>query len=212
MASTPHAATAGEAGRARRPLKQERAHRTRGAILDAAAEVFAAKGFAAVTLQEVAERAEVTKGALYFHFANKEALALELVRNYQSRWPPLIEAAEAAGLTPLATLVEILDRAAETFRTEVPVQAAARLQIERSLIHADLPTPYRGWIEAMTSLASRAAAHGELKPGVDPAAAARVIVASFFGMQHVSDVLTGRADQLERYEELREVLLDGIRR
>ena len=51
-------------------LKQERAVRTRGQVLDAAAKAFATKGFPAVTVQDVAELAGVTKGAVYFHFAN----------------------------------------------------------------------------------------------------------------------------------------------
>lgn len=202
--------TATATGKPRRPLKQERAWNTRRTILDAAARVFAEKGFAAMTLQEVAERAELTKGALYFHFSNKESLAVEIVTTYAARWEPLIEEVERLGLSPMETLVEILNRTAEAFRTEVPIQAAARLQIERSLIHADVPTPYVGWINAMSRLTRAAKEAGELREGLEPEAAAHVIVSSFFGMQHVSEVLTARADQRERYEEMRDVLLRGM--
>ena len=205
--STPSTAAA---DKPRKPLKQERAWNTRRAILDAAARVFAEKGFAGMTLQDVAERAELTKGALYFHFSNKESLAVEIVTTYAARWEPLIEEVKRLELSPMRTLVEILDRTAEAFRTEVPIQAAARLQIERSLINADVPAPYVGWINAMTALTRQAKEAGELREGLEPEAAANVIVAAFFGMQHVSDVRTGRADQRERYTELRDVLLRGI--
>ncbi|MGN5376815.1 TetR family transcriptional regulator [Streptomyces lasalocidi] len=55
--------------------RQERAVRTRRAVIEAAAAVFAERGYAAATIAEILERAGVTKGALYFHFDSKEALA-----------------------------------------------------------------------------------------------------------------------------------------
>ena len=55
--------------------RQERAVRTRHAVIRAAAEVFAERGYAAATIAEILDRAGVTKGALYFHFDSKEALA-----------------------------------------------------------------------------------------------------------------------------------------
>lgn len=45
-----------------------------GEIIDAALECFVAKGFMATRLDEVAERAGVSKGTLYLYFENKEAL------------------------------------------------------------------------------------------------------------------------------------------
>lgn len=55
--------------------QQERAVRTRRAVLEAAATVFAERGYAAATIAEILRRAGVTKGALYFHFGSKAALA-----------------------------------------------------------------------------------------------------------------------------------------
>jgi TetR/AcrR family transcriptional regulator len=48
-------------------------------ILEAALEVFAEKGFAAATLDEIAEKAEFSKAALYLYFKNKEDLFLSLI-------------------------------------------------------------------------------------------------------------------------------------
>ena len=45
-----------------------------GEIIDAALEIFVAKGFMATRLDEVAQRAGVSKGTLYLYFENKEAL------------------------------------------------------------------------------------------------------------------------------------------
>jgi len=48
-------------------------------ILEAAARVFAKKGFAATTVEEIAQEAEFSKGAVYLHFDSKEALFLCLI-------------------------------------------------------------------------------------------------------------------------------------
>jgi AcrR family transcriptional regulator len=50
----------------------------RGAILDAARELFAAEGYEAVTMRRIAERIEYSPTAIYFHFKDKEALLKEL--------------------------------------------------------------------------------------------------------------------------------------
>src|SRR4051812_6752831 len=52
----------------------------RDAILAAALNEFAGRGFAATRLDDVARRADVAKGTIYLHFANKEALFEELIR------------------------------------------------------------------------------------------------------------------------------------
>ena len=54
--------------------QQERRQATRGAIIKAAYRLFGDRGFAATTIDEVAGAARVAKGAVYHHFATKEAL------------------------------------------------------------------------------------------------------------------------------------------
>src|SRR6266699_548547 len=56
----------------------------RQAILDAALDELAARGFAATRLDDVAARAGVAKGTIYLHFRDKESLFQELVRTLLS--------------------------------------------------------------------------------------------------------------------------------
>jgi AcrR family transcriptional regulator len=65
----------------RSPRKAE----TRARLLDAAGRVFAARGFAGATLDQVAEEAGYTKGAVYGHFARKEELLLALCEEQLKR-------------------------------------------------------------------------------------------------------------------------------
>jgi AcrR family transcriptional regulator len=72
------------APRARRTQAEAR-EETRRRLLGAAARVFAQKGFAGASLEEIAELAGYTTGALYYHFPNKEQLFLELLSRGWSR-------------------------------------------------------------------------------------------------------------------------------
>src|SRR5437764_15413442 len=57
---------------------------TRARLLEAAARVYARRGFEAATLDEVAEEAGFTKGAVYDHFGSKEKLLLALLDEHLS--------------------------------------------------------------------------------------------------------------------------------
>ncbi|MBE8471282.1 ScbR family autoregulator-binding transcription factor [Streptomyces justiciae] len=183
-------------------LKQERAVRTRGQVLDAAAEAFATQGFPAVTVQDVAVLAGVTKGAVYFHYANKEALAQACAEEFYHRLGVIGQEVEEADLTPLRAVTELLERTARAFRDETMVQAGARLQIERSLIGAEMPMPYLGYTESLTVWLRQAQEAGQLPAGTSPEATARVLVSAFFGAQHISWVLNDRADIADRVQEI----------
>src|SRR5437773_2559695 len=60
--------------------RAKRSAERRDAILAAALDEFAARGFAATRLDDVARRADVAKGTIYLHFADKETLFQELIR------------------------------------------------------------------------------------------------------------------------------------
>ena len=49
-------------------------------ILGAALDVFAEKGFARATMDEIAEAAGITKGTIYLYFKSKKDLLLEVIR------------------------------------------------------------------------------------------------------------------------------------
>jgi AcrR family transcriptional regulator len=57
-----------------RLTREEKKARTRAQLVDAAATVFARRGFAAASLDEVADEAGLTKGAVYSNFDSKEEL------------------------------------------------------------------------------------------------------------------------------------------
>jgi AcrR family transcriptional regulator len=101
----------------RRVPQQQRAARRVDALLDAAAETIAERGFEAATMTEIAERAGASIGAVYQYFPNKSALVFALRTRYgdemDAQWSAL--SAAAANLTVqqfvdrlLALLVEFM--------------------------------------------------------------------------------------------------------
>src|SRR5258708_39743981 len=58
---------------------------TRDTLLDAAAVVFAARGFHGASLEEIAETAGFTRGAIYKNFADKEDLFLTVWERFNER-------------------------------------------------------------------------------------------------------------------------------
>lgn len=69
-----------------RPTRAGIRRRNRDALLDAAARVFAERGFRVATIDEVAAAAGLTKGAVYSHFADKHDLfARAIARRYEER-------------------------------------------------------------------------------------------------------------------------------
>ena len=66
--------------------RERRLAHTRSLLLDAAEEVFAEKGFNTATLDDIAQAAGYTKGAIYKHFAGKEELFLAVSDRYWRRY------------------------------------------------------------------------------------------------------------------------------
>jgi AcrR family transcriptional regulator len=95
--------------------RHEKTAATRAAIVDAALDEFAAKGFAGTRLDDVARRAGVAKGTIYVHFRDKESLFEELVR---SSLGPIVAAAEAMPDVDMP-LRQFAEHFVETFAREI---------------------------------------------------------------------------------------------
>jgi AcrR family transcriptional regulator len=209
--SSGHGTTKPAVARGSEP-QQDRSVRTKAQVLAAAAELFAERGFRGTNIQDVADRVSMTKGAVYFHFPNKDSLAVGVVEAHYARWPEILEHVRDKDMSPLDAVEKMFDRAALAFRDDPLIQGGARLQIERDYIDAALPEPYIGWMARVAAMLWEARESGELREDVDPDAAARYLVAAFFGVQHVSEILHHRADLLERWAEMRGLTFAALRK
>jgi AcrR family transcriptional regulator len=94
----------------------------RAALLDAAAEVFAARGLRDASVDEVAERAGYSKGAVYWHFESKDDLFLALLEERIDQ--------------PMREMIELLESAPaeQDMGPEASRRFTALLQTQRELL------------------------------------------------------------------------------
>lgn len=93
-------------GQAQRPTQRERSDATVEDLLAAARTLFATVGYAATSLDAVCERAGVTKGALYHHFAGKKQLFSAVYTREQERLAARITTAYTAAADPWEAVFE----------------------------------------------------------------------------------------------------------
>ncbi|MEV7991342.1 ScbR family autoregulator-binding transcription factor [Streptomyces sp. NPDC086077] len=185
--------------------KQERAIRTRRAILEAAGAVFDEHGYTSTTIAMVLERAEVTKGALYFHFPSKESLAQAV----------LDEQVPFGAIPPrackLQEVVDITFVVGQRLLSNALLRGSVRLAVDQCAPPGvDHTGPFRQWADHLTPLLEQAQAQGELLPTVDPRDTVELLIGSFTGIQLMSRALTGRDDLGRRLSVLWSHMLPSI--
>ena len=88
-------------------LSDKRSDTTREQILRAAAHQFAQRPYYAVGLDDILAEAQLTKGAMYFHFRSKHALALAIVDEQILRSANAVQDLLARKLSALETLIDV---------------------------------------------------------------------------------------------------------
>ncbi len=183
--------------------QQVRAVRTRRAVVEAAAAVFAERGYAATTIAQILERADVTKGALYFHFGSKEALARGVIEAQITGdyWVPRE--------LKLQELVDVCMTLAYLIPRDVVLMAGIRLSADlqgRELFGSAWPA----WTELVTAKITEGKEQGEVLPHIDPHETAEFVLGAWLGMQYLSEAYANWADLPERASMLFRYVLPAI--
>ncbi|HET6860513.1 MAG TPA: ScbR family autoregulator-binding transcription factor [Streptomyces sp.] len=157
--------------------KQDRAIRTRRVILEAAAAVFEEYGYEAAKITDILARAEVTKGALYFHFDSKEDLALAVIDAQVEEAPPQLPQA-----AKLQEGVDIGMVFAHRLMRDPLVRGSMRLTLDPAGVQLNRAGAYANWAELHTRILTEAKAQGEVLSHVVPAETASLIVGAYAGI------------------------------
>src|SRR2546421_10255411 len=106
--------------------QSERSAATREALIAAARELFAERGYAAVGTEEIVRAAGVTRGALYHHFAGKREL-FEAVHEDDER--QLVERIAASAISTSADPLQALHAGAQAFLDACEDPAVQRIAL-----------------------------------------------------------------------------------
>ncbi|TSD96571.1 TetR/AcrR family transcriptional regulator [Skermania sp. ID1734] len=190
--------------------QQERARRTRAAIVKSAAAEFAKSGYAAASLARILEGSNATKGAMYFHFDSKEDLARavmdESIRRYAEfgdRW------ISRTDLEPLQILHGLVDEMALRFQHDDLTRAQFRLIIEPELQASGVASGSQLWGKSAYQLAMRAQELGHLRAEVQLETFVRTLGALIAGHRYIADLFGDRSQLRPLYNEGFEVLLEA---
>ncbi len=211
MSSTgPRRPGAGDSDSGGRGALQPRARATRLAILSAAAEHFARNGYHATSLDSVLADSGGTKGALYFHFASKEALARAVIAEMVQRWRDVRGQVSRRGLDPLSALLTLVDEVIKRLIEDPIARGGTRLLNDLPRRTQDSGGHYGCGERDASALLAQAAQAGLLRKGIDPALVARQIVALIAGHRQICDAVADRHDLRQRVDEAWTLLLPTI--
>jgi AcrR family transcriptional regulator len=175
-----------------------RAERTRQAIRAAFLDIVREKGMAAASVQEIADRADISRGAFYAHYADKYALIETLMREEFRR--------AISGLPPAwnrETLRLLIQAVLEFFRTvyrrhHQPGEIAALLE---RVIH-----------EELNALILNGLQESEAQPPVSPTMLSQMMSWAIFGAAVQWSQEPAPASAQQTADDILTVLIDGVGR
>lgn len=156
--------------------------RKRNRILDAAMELLLEKGYTRTTVSDVARRADMGRGTLYWHFESKDALFLSVLEREANRIDAMLEPllqGEAPAADKLAQFIQgsflLLDQVPNLFTAFMHVLSGAGEDVESSLLEW-FTDVYRRYNRHAERLLTQARDEGVVSEDLDiPVAAAAIV-------------------------------------
>jgi TetR/AcrR family transcriptional regulator, transcriptional repressor for nem operon len=166
---------------------ERRSDSTRQRLIAAASHQFAHRPYNMVSLDDILAEAELTKGAMYFHFASKQALALAIIDDLTEMSRAAVTDLVARKMSGLETLIDLVYLlAVQDSQNEI---ARAGVRLLDALDDAALGKPLRqSWIETVTTLIQKAITEGDDTDHHDPGEIAKMLVALWLGIRRISDL------------------------
>jgi AcrR family transcriptional regulator len=171
-----------------------RADTTRLQILRAASRQFARKSYSMVSLDDILADAAVTKGAMYFHFRSKYALASAIIEHSFAVTRASADQLLAQKLSGLETMIDISYLVAVEDIGDETARAGFNLleSIGRTDgLQGDILGP---WVTAVTAIARKAVKDGDLVGDRDSEGIGRLLVSMYLGLRQTSNL-----DEPERF-------------
>ena len=196
---------------------KEEAEKTRQDLFKAALSIFSQKGYASTTLEDVAQEAGVTRGAIYWHFGGKAEMYSALLDKYSARASDIVQDAAAEGGRMVEILRRIFVRLLEAVESDQALRAVMEINLFKTEYSPELADTFSKQIESSRTLLSGIAqamqqgiAAGELSSDLDPADMARAFIAFQNGILHLWLMDPSAFELGERAPQMAEILMAGI--
>lgn len=183
---------------------------TRAELLARAEILVRGRGYSGFSYGDLAEAVSIRKASIHHHFRTKTDLALALVAAYDARYDAALAGIMAAQ-TEAASRIEAYGRLYLTGVEDGLGCLCAVLAIEMDtlpdVLRADLARFFDKHIAWLERVLTEGCADGSLRPGLDPAATARMVVATLEGALLLERLLAGSAG----FRSTLAALCDGLR-
>jgi AcrR family transcriptional regulator len=165
-----------------------RADNTRGQILRAAAHQFARRAYHDVGLDDILAEAELTKGAMYFHFRSKHALAVAIIEEEIASSSVAFDERLARKLSGLETLIDFSFTTAVRDISDDMTRAANSLVEAFGRMEEQHEELLGGWVQSFANVVGDAIAEGDVAERCDPEDVGRLIVSIYMGLRQTSNL------------------------
>jgi TetR/AcrR family transcriptional regulator, repressor of the mexAB-oprM multidrug resistance operon len=161
--------------------------------MTAAIDCFARLGYQGTSIDRIARDAGVTKGAVYYHFRDKEELLFEAVKDRIGGFEQQVLEDTSPGRDALENLRHVVDACFYHATVSNHRRFIITLMVEALDTNPRLSEEFRNILRRMraflTSVIRRGQQRGTLRPDVAPEAAAAVIAGGIIGaeVQHYQD-------------------------
>ena len=161
---------------------------TRAQIIRAAARQFAVNAYSSVSLDDIVAAAGVTKGALYFHFPSKRALAEAIIEERAQSSRATVTELINRRMSGLETLIDVVYLvAAQEFGTELG-RASVNLLDSSGRIEGKAARRLNEWVAGMTPVVQRAITEGDISSDLAAADVARLIITLYAGTRAATEL------------------------
>lgn len=169
--------------------RQARAEATRQKIIDTAVELFIDPGYGETGLAEILQRADVTKGAFYYHFDSKEAVAAAIIQQTERMVAEASIAIVESSPPALENIIRATFAVAQ-LRTHDRTVAVGK-QLARSLTQVSDrgPKAFLEWTALFVGQVREAVCHGDLDTDLDPDDIGETIWVHVLGCHLLSDAI-----------------------
>lgn len=191
-------------------VRQARSEATRKRIINAAVDLFAEVGYQATGLGDIIERAEMTKGALYYHFDSKEALATAIIEEGANTALTAFRSISEPSSPALENMIHGVFVVANLMTTDKMVRTGSQLLRAFGEFNAATALTHGHQLSEMVAQARQAIAEGDLRDGLDPDAVGELIVGAVLGAEFISNAASSGADLIERIARTWALLLPAI--
>jgi len=196
---------------------KEEAAITREQLLSKALKIFSKKGYAATTLEDIARDAEVTRGAIYWHFGSKAELYNTLIREYSIRGNAIMQQAASEGGTLLDILRRVFVRQLQVLEEDTALRALMELQLFKTGLVAELEDVRKqqvegsvGLLEMLAGIMGQGVQAGLLRSDVDPKEMARAYLGFQNGLIHLWLTAPNQFSLKNSADSFADILIAGL--